>query len=101
MQMKQKKKEQEDRETSKAQKLETVKIDPIPYTEMTQEQNTLRVLTRLLIILGVLIIVGTLFYHFHQGYSVPDSFHWTLVTLSTVGMYIYCVYAVVMCEMVR
>ena len=42
--------------------------------------------TRLLLIwVGILLLVGTTFYHFVEGWSAVDSFYLSVVTLTTVG----------------
>lgn len=35
--------------------------------------------------LGILLILGTLFYSFQEGWSYVDSFYFSVVTLTTVG----------------
>lgn len=44
-----------------------------------------KIISGLLIILGVYISVGAIFYHFVEKWQWIDSFYFTVITLSTVG----------------
>ncbi|HKJ34945.1 MAG TPA: potassium channel family protein [Solirubrobacterales bacterium] len=39
----------------------------------------------LLASIGVLLVVGTAFYALHEGWSVVDSFYFSVMTLTTIG----------------
>ncbi len=49
-----------------------------------QQRNRLKVLV-LLLSLALIILIGTVFFHFVEGWSWIDSYFFAVVTLSTVG----------------
>lgn len=54
------------------------------FTKLTGQKPSRQYMTAL-IVLTALILLGTFFYAWQEGWSVVDSFYFTVITITTVG----------------